>query len=78
MKITDDMYMSLDMIKWLVGGVVLLVVWGVSLEARVSEHVFRDDKEAEVFKQDLANTQKLFYSIDKRLSRIEDRMGIKQ
>lgn len=71
--LTEKTYFSLGLVLVLIG----VVVWAVRLEAKVVSHSDLDDRRVEKLEKELSDVQRLFYSIDKRLSRIEDKLGVK-
>jgi uncharacterized membrane protein (DUF106 family) len=72
--ISENTYASLGVVAIIVA----ITVWAVSLEAKVLNHADLDDKRVDKMQQELRETQKLFYSIDKRLARIEEKLHIKE
>lgn len=59
-------------------GASAIVIWGTQLEARVNNHVDRDERITIEQGQKIEEVQKLFYSIDARLARIEEKLEIKK
>lgn len=79
--IDEKTKVPLRMVGALIGlaGSILLLVVGVAisytkLEAKVDGHEVDDDKRVEDIQRKQEETQRLFYSIDSRLSRIEGQL----